>query len=189
MELHQRERPCQRIRLEVHRCPYCHDAVPRPERALCAGCLAVHHAACWGELRRCATCGEGVPLVPAGRQADPGFDALHDACELGEACRISGLLPPELERLVARGSLGSWREGERILFRRSELVALRARIDPRATWRHGRPLPARARGQLGVALLALLLCATLPSPWSWTAVAALVWLLVMRSVRGAPARQ
>lgn len=40
------------------RCPYCHEqvALERDDWLACAGCLARHHGACWGEAGRCAAC-------------------------------------------------------------------------------------------------------------------------------------
>lgn len=46
------------------RCPFCHDDVQPAVDAwtACARCLARHHAACWSDAARCATCGHGEGL-------------------------------------------------------------------------------------------------------------------------------
>jgi hypothetical protein len=46
------------------RCPYCHaDVDPESsEWVACRGCLARHHASCWGEHGTCAACGEDGSL-------------------------------------------------------------------------------------------------------------------------------
>jgi hypothetical protein len=47
------------------RCPFCHEGVLVSEEAwvACEGCLARHHADCWGEAGRCACCGAGGALT------------------------------------------------------------------------------------------------------------------------------
>ncbi|RMG09527.1 MAG: DUF3320 domain-containing protein, partial [Planctomycetota bacterium] len=46
------------------RCPFCHDAVsPEEPNAACNACLSRHHAECWDELGRCASCGAGLALI------------------------------------------------------------------------------------------------------------------------------
>lgn len=56
-----RERSPSEVRLpgSLVRCPFCHDdLVPEVEVwTACARCLARHHAACWRDAARCATCG------------------------------------------------------------------------------------------------------------------------------------
>lgn len=46
----------------VYRCPFCHEAVSRTDGNVqtCAGCLALHHTACWGEHGGCSGCGSSV---------------------------------------------------------------------------------------------------------------------------------
>jgi len=54
------------VRRSPWRCPYCHDAVAAEEEAaVCEACLSRHHADCWGELGRCASCGGARSLVAA----------------------------------------------------------------------------------------------------------------------------
>lgn len=50
------------------RCPFCHEgiAVAAEEWLACEGCLARHHAGCWSESGRCASCGGGRSLARAG---------------------------------------------------------------------------------------------------------------------------
>src|SRR5262249_40031029 len=42
----------------LQRCPFCHEAVAvdATDWVACKQCLARHHAACWGESKRCASC-------------------------------------------------------------------------------------------------------------------------------------
>jgi TPR repeat protein len=60
----------ERVRAQASpvRCPFCHDDVRVGEQrwVACAGCLARHHAGCWGEAGRCAACGDGASLAGGG---------------------------------------------------------------------------------------------------------------------------
>ncbi len=49
------------------RCPYCHGDVATDQEKwiACAACLARHHADCWGEAKRCASCGHSSALAPS----------------------------------------------------------------------------------------------------------------------------
>jgi len=43
------------------RCPYCHDALTAAEPTTsCGNCAAAHHADCFAELGKCASCGQGA---------------------------------------------------------------------------------------------------------------------------------
>lgn len=55
------------------RCPYCHDEFKDGTKALavCSACLARHHAACWREHDKCASCGGGEELVPRSSSVRP----------------------------------------------------------------------------------------------------------------------
>lgn len=57
----------ERVRAQASpvRCPFCHDDVRVGEQrwVACAGCLARHHAGCWGEAGRCAACGDAASLA------------------------------------------------------------------------------------------------------------------------------
>lgn len=47
-----------RIKVDKPRCPFCHEAVDAEEdKRACDACMAWHHAECWTEHGRCATCG------------------------------------------------------------------------------------------------------------------------------------
>lgn len=48
------------------RCPFCREDLRLEDGAwtACALCLARHHAGCWEELGRCASCGEAARLSP-----------------------------------------------------------------------------------------------------------------------------
>ncbi len=54
-----RPRLTARVQEDV-RCPLCHDDLTseRSDTGWCVACSAEHHVECWGELGRCATCGE-----------------------------------------------------------------------------------------------------------------------------------
>lgn len=60
-------------RVDLLRCPYCHDAlqVAGGGWVACGACLARHHAPCWGEARRCASCSSRSALVRARSPAAP----------------------------------------------------------------------------------------------------------------------
>jgi hypothetical protein len=49
------------------RCPYCHGDVLTDQEVwiACAACLARHHADCWSETKRCASCGHASSLAPS----------------------------------------------------------------------------------------------------------------------------
>lgn len=59
------------------RCPFCHEGVDvgTDDWVACAGCLARHHADCWGEATRCGACGGTESLArtatPAARPLGP----------------------------------------------------------------------------------------------------------------------
>jgi hypothetical protein len=59
------------------RCPYCHADIDAKSVVwvACQGCLARHHAACWRESKKCATCGEKKALKPAGHRTPSGTRA------------------------------------------------------------------------------------------------------------------
>lgn len=59
-----------RVERSAVRCPFCHDEVATEDDAwvACAGCLARHHAACWNESRKCATCGDHAHLAGGRRR-------------------------------------------------------------------------------------------------------------------------
>lgn len=48
-----------RVRVEgaPTRCPFCHDEASAQDTVACVACLARHHATCWDEAARCASCG------------------------------------------------------------------------------------------------------------------------------------
>lgn len=54
-----------RAKASLVRCPFCHDDVRVGEQrwVACAGCLARHHAGCWGEAGRCSACGDAAALA------------------------------------------------------------------------------------------------------------------------------
>lgn len=56
----------------VCKCPFCHEPLEFQSVAwvACGGCLARHHASCWAESPRCATCGDGrsLSLPPSPRR-------------------------------------------------------------------------------------------------------------------------
>jgi hypothetical protein len=61
------------VKVELPRCPYCHDDVlgGEPQHG-CPGCRAWHHAACWSESAACcAACGREDVWTPAPRPAPP----------------------------------------------------------------------------------------------------------------------
>lgn len=68
------------------RCPYCHaDVAPDPtEWVACAGCLARHHAGCWGEAGRCGTC-QGATKLAVVVSPRPTDDALAELLRDGRA--------------------------------------------------------------------------------------------------------
>jgi hypothetical protein len=57
------------------RCPFCHDALDREREAwlACGSCLARHHAACWEESGRCATCRDPVALTRNPSRVSPVY--------------------------------------------------------------------------------------------------------------------
>lgn len=66
--------PVDGLVVPVARCPFCRDAIAASERGklACNACMAWHHAACWTEHGRCASCGgaesglAGVAAAPVG---------------------------------------------------------------------------------------------------------------------------
>jgi hypothetical protein len=90
------------------RCPYCREDVRLEAEAAawtaCALCLARHHAGCWDELARCASCGDAARLAPvvpppervpgALGHAMRGLDLAHRVVGivLGSA-GVAGLIP------------------------------------------------------------------------------------------------
>lgn len=63
-----------RIEMSGERCPFCHDKVQAAdEKTACSGCMAWHHAGCWGEHGGCSACGGRAsgtePVVPPARSA------------------------------------------------------------------------------------------------------------------------
>ena len=68
------------VKLAVSRCPYCRDDVAAEGSAVCEGCLARHHPACWDEAGACSACGSASRLERAqrrpmgGRVHDPEWD-------------------------------------------------------------------------------------------------------------------
>ena len=93
------------------RCPYCHEEVSAREEALvCAECLSRHHAECWGEHGRCASCGAGRALVEA-QGALPGAAAAEPPSPNAAAPRPEG---PAWVR-VAREALSSAQADEALL--------------------------------------------------------------------------
>ncbi|MBX3466499.1 MAG: hypothetical protein KF878_06330 [Planctomycetes bacterium] len=75
------------------RCPFCHDEASAAGSVACQGCLARHHAACWDEGGRCATCGGAFRLVA------PDDDAVSAAWEV-EASEQSRRAVRGLQRLI-----------------------------------------------------------------------------------------
>ncbi len=75
------------------RCPFCHEGVRVADSdwVACAGCLARHHDACWGEGGRCGACGGGERLSRT--SAAPATQALPPPA-------------PEASPVVARLLLG-----------------------------------------------------------------------------------
>jgi len=88
------------------RCPYCHADVDGTSHdwVACRGCMARHHAACWGERGACASCGARVQLVEAPTTAT--------------ASNADAVRRLEIELAVARLDL-AWSE-ERVPFCRKE---------------------------------------------------------------------
>ena len=60
-----RERPDVHVAESRVRCPYCHDSIGDEveDWVACEGCLARHHAQCWRESGRCASCSKRRVLV------------------------------------------------------------------------------------------------------------------------------
>jgi hypothetical protein len=66
-----------RVERAPGRCAFCKDEVAKDERAACAGCMAVHHTACFREHGACASCGEREALVRDG--VAPKLDRIEQA--------------------------------------------------------------------------------------------------------------
>jgi hypothetical protein len=109
--------------LRTWRCPFCHDGIAAEADWLaCRQCLARHHAACWRETGRCASCTGDEPLVSGSstplRAGEEEIAALRRETELATraAARrdertarfILGLatfgIQPAVEALLAFGS-------------------------------------------------------------------------------------
>ncbi len=105
------------------RCPYCHDAcAPEADVRVCAGCLARHHAACWGEGQACASCGATDALARAtGEQAADRASAADPAA--------ASASQPGLLRRHAR-TLLAW-EGLRVVFNVTLVLVAVAMLGPK----------------------------------------------------------
>lgn len=66
-----------RVEHAPSRCPYCHEDLGGADEVVaCRDCGARHHAPCWGEDRKCATCrSERVLGAPVATVAAPQEDA------------------------------------------------------------------------------------------------------------------
>lgn len=101
------------------RCPFCHAdvRVDVDPWVACQGCLARHHAACWGERGRCSACGSTTALRPdlparpavLSRAALPlvlgvvlGLAVLAAGAWLGSEMPRVAVRPPEPVRPLAR---------------------------------------------------------------------------------------
>jgi hypothetical protein len=97
----ERERP---IRVELPRCPFCHENVKAEEpKHGCADCMAWHHEGCWSESgAKCAACGRGTsgtvtPIAttePVGAGDAPAVAAktllVLIAIAIATSCAVSG---------------------------------------------------------------------------------------------------
>jgi len=61
------------VKVNAHRCPYCHDDVAAADGVVCRDCLTRHHPACWDEAAKCSSCGSTTRLAT---ERPPLTDAL-----------------------------------------------------------------------------------------------------------------
>ena len=94
------------IKLEASpvRCPFCHDGIDVGGEAwvACAGCLARHHDACWGESGACGSCGHRERLTRDGAApaaAPPARLRPAGQGELERSMPVLGLRKLEVERV------------------------------------------------------------------------------------------
>ncbi|MCA8920466.1 MAG: hypothetical protein KDD82_01585 [Planctomycetes bacterium] len=112
------ERERIQIKVDLPRCPFCHDDVlaDQPKRG-CEACFAWHHAECWGEGgERCSACGvapEGAtpvaPAAPEQRERRRGRRWIHR----WRALAAQGRSDPDPD-LVRAGQIGTPVPGRRL---------------------------------------------------------------------------
>lgn len=75
------------------RCPYCHAGVGPSDagQVACQGCLARHHADCWAETGRCASCGGTRALEQAGGSTVPVWERRADPLPLLLVLSLGGV--------------------------------------------------------------------------------------------------
>ena len=112
----------------ILRCPYCHDDLPddAPDWVACRRCLARHHAGCWKDCGRCATCSHGHALsVVGGRPVSPrrlsrarAYVALHGTGEVDSglwSLPVATIVILLVAMLVGTAVWGSTRSTELVL--------------------------------------------------------------------------
>lgn len=80
------------------RCPWCHDECAPDGSVVCQACLSRHHAGCWREGGKCASCGQTKAL----QGAPPTIQVAPAELELVRR----GAVREAVERLAARAKTG-----------------------------------------------------------------------------------
>lgn len=97
------ERPDVKVAAGVLRCPFCHDEVRTvgADWVACRSCLARHHAACWTESKKCATCGHEQSIA-----AGPPATQVLTGRARGGAPVVALVLGGVVAFVVAAGAVG-----------------------------------------------------------------------------------
>ena len=120
------ETPLVRVQTQLHRCPYCRDAVAEDDaQYVCKRCLARHHPECWRELGHCSVHG-----CACDEYLDSGLSSSGSALTTpGEAALVVEPTPSE-------GETSEWTdsEAEQRLAEHVRAVTREEKRKKRASW-------------------------------------------------------